>query len=187
MDQIIDAIRDELAKNATDPALQAIGEYLTRVIMEYPEEAKKIKGKEPAKDAFNAIRKYAEGHKTGTYAFVGPVQAAQVIDERFGLEHGGVWAFEPAVKPDMTRAEEMQETAERSRKVLGSLHLVEDDEPDQHGTASESSTGQKSKALDIFPVSESNPQTSADSVETGGGHPAALDMGLDLDALLAGL
>lgn len=78
----MDRIRDEMAKRHDHPGILMIGEYATERI---GNGAKLPEGKNLA-GAFEAIRKYAEQHKTGNYAFVPPDKAYEIVNQYFGWD-----------------------------------------------------------------------------------------------------
>lgn len=79
----IDKIRDEMAKKNDHPGVTMIGEYVTERVTAGAAipEGKTLEG------AFAEIRKYAEKHKTGNFAFVPPAKAYEIVDGYFGFEH----------------------------------------------------------------------------------------------------
>lgn len=82
----MDKIRDEMAQNSQNPGIQFLGEWLTEQLEKQPEAAEKVlaEGKS-LQEAFGQIRKYAEGHKTGNFAFVPPEKALQIVSEYYQL------------------------------------------------------------------------------------------------------
>lgn len=77
----IDRIRDEMAKKHDHPGIAMIGEYVTERVTAGAAipEGKTLEG------AFAEIRKYAEKHKTGQFAFVPPTKAYEIVDGYFGF------------------------------------------------------------------------------------------------------
>lgn len=83
----MDKIRDEMAKHPSNPGIQFLGGWLTGQLEQKPETAQKIlaEGKS-IEGAFGEIRKYAEKHKTGNFAFVPPEKALEIVSGYYGLE-----------------------------------------------------------------------------------------------------
>lgn len=83
----MDKIRDEMAKNSGNPGIQFLGEWMTEQLESTPAIAEKVlqNGKTLA-GAFGEIRKYAESHKSGSYAFVPPAKALELVSAYYGLD-----------------------------------------------------------------------------------------------------
>ena len=82
----MDKIRDEMARNSGNPGIQFLGEWLTEQLERVHANAEKILADDKTlAGAFGEIRKYAEGHKTGNYAFVPPEKAVEIVDAYYGL------------------------------------------------------------------------------------------------------
>lgn len=77
----MDEIRDEMAQQHDHAGVQVIGEYVTQRLSAGAtlQEGKTLIG------AFNAVRSWAEKHKTGNYCFVPPETAYKLVDEYFGF------------------------------------------------------------------------------------------------------
>ena len=83
----MDKIRDEMARNSGNPGIQFLGEWLTEQLERMPDAAEKIlEDGKTLTGAFGEIRKYAEGHKTGSYAFVPPEKALELVSGYYGLD-----------------------------------------------------------------------------------------------------
>lgn len=82
----MDKIRDEMAAKSSHAGVQAVGQFMTMVLQHRPETAGQVlaEGK-TLEGAFGEIRKYAEGHKTGNYAFVPPDKADEIVRGYFGI------------------------------------------------------------------------------------------------------
>lgn len=91
----IDRIRDEMAKKHDHPGVVMIGEYVTERVTAGAAipEGKTLEG------AFAEIRKYAEKHKTGNYAFVPPAKAYEIVDGYFGFGRPAEKQVEVAAMP----------------------------------------------------------------------------------------
>lgn len=68
-EQAVDKIRDELAANAKDGAIEIVGEFLTALLNMHPEYAEKIMaGKKTVRGAMEAMKTEAAKHKNGGWA-----------------------------------------------------------------------------------------------------------------------
>ena len=84
--EALDKLRDEMAKEAKNPGIQYLGQWLTRELERNAGAAEKIlaEGK-TLKGAFDAIRKYAEKNRTGNFAFVPPEKGIDLAADYYGL------------------------------------------------------------------------------------------------------
>lgn len=77
----IDKIRDEIAEKHDHAGVVMIGEYVSQRISG----GGKLEDGKTLEGAFNAVKAWAEKHKTGNYCFVPPETAYKIIDEYFGF------------------------------------------------------------------------------------------------------
>lgn len=83
----VDRIRDEMAKESSNPGIQFLGGWLTGELEKRPELAETLLDeKKSIKGAFEKIRGYAEKHKTGNFAFVPPEKALEIVGEYYGID-----------------------------------------------------------------------------------------------------
>ena len=86
----IDRIRDEMAREHTNPLITQVGEYVTNVLLSYPEEAEHVTDSKHLSQCFEEIYKYASAHRLTILggkqaAYVGPEETAQIIDKYYGF------------------------------------------------------------------------------------------------------
>lgn len=86
VNRAMDKIRDEMAAKANHPGVQTVGQFMTMLLQNRPETAGQIlqEGK-TLEGAFRDVQKYAEGHKTGNYAFVPPDKADEIVRGYYGI------------------------------------------------------------------------------------------------------
>ena len=84
--EALDKLRDEMAREAKNPGIQYLGQWLTGELEKNAGAAEKIlqEGK-TLKGAFEAIRKYAEKIRTGNFAFVPPEKGIELAADYYGL------------------------------------------------------------------------------------------------------
>ena len=96
----LDKIRDEMAAKANNPGVQTMGEGLTEMLQQRPEIAAQILAKDKTVEgAFGEVRKYAQAHKTGNFAFVPPQKAMAIVAGYFGIDAEKAEPQAPAEKP----------------------------------------------------------------------------------------
>lgn len=87
VNQAMDLIRDELAKNHDNPGLNLLGEYLTARLQGNPEIAGALlKMKTPLKDGFEAIRDHARKIAKGGWACVDDKTGFGIACRKWGIE-----------------------------------------------------------------------------------------------------
>lgn len=85
-EQVIDKLRDEMAANAKDGAIEVIGEFLTALIRANPEHAEKImEEKKTIKGAMEAMKTEAAKHKNDNVACLDFCAGIRVVLEYYGL------------------------------------------------------------------------------------------------------
>lgn len=94
MTGMMDRIRDEMAKEAADSPIGAIGEYVTERIQAgaVVPEGKTLKG------AYKAMEDWARKHKHGNCCYVPTARAFAIVDEYFGFSRKEAQAI-AEVKP----------------------------------------------------------------------------------------
>ena len=170
----IDRIRDEMAQQKqANSGIELIGEYVSNVLLSYPQEAEHITAGKSLTDCLATMRKHASDHrKSGeTCVTVGPSKASEIIDKYYGFTSGGIWAFEgPKLQgpQSVSSVPAAESTAHTETKGAGAdaarqpdLYLVQNETP-----SLETNDEEKSRSI------ETKPQAFAD---------------LDLDDLLSGL
>lgn len=96
----LDKVRDEMAAKANNPGVQTMGEGLTEMLQQRPEIAAQILTKDKTVEgAFDEVRKYAQSHKTGNFAFVPPQKAMEIVAGYFGFDAEKAEPQAPAEKP----------------------------------------------------------------------------------------
>ena len=106
----VDRIRDEMAKESSNPGIQFLGGWLTGELEKRPELAETLLDeKKSIKGAFEKIHAYASKHKTGNFAFVPPEKALEIVSEYYGIsaetpEIKEPQALAPAAKPEKDAA-----------------------------------------------------------------------------------
>lgn len=87
MQKAMDKLRDEMARECKHDGVQQVGAYMTDRLLREPGIAAKVlaKGK-TIKGAFEAIHSYASKHRTGSYAFVSPETAFELVAKYFGIK-----------------------------------------------------------------------------------------------------
>ena len=173
----IDRIRDEMAREHTNPLITQVGEYVTNVLLSYPEEAEHVTDSKHLSQCFEEIYKYASAHRLTILggkqaAYVGPEETAQIIDKYYGFTKGGAWAcFGPKTSEDHPADDQViHSDGDKPVDNAPALHLVPDD------TQTEVNTPMSAD------VSKNPTDTNQGKAQT------SADLGmLDLDDLLAGL
>lgn len=85
-EQATDKLRDEMAANTKDGAIEVIGEFLTVLIRTDPECAEKIMAeKKTIKGAMEAMKAEAAKHKNGSWACLDFCSGIRVVLKYFGL------------------------------------------------------------------------------------------------------
>ena len=95
MANIMDAIRDGMAKEHTSRAMQVLGELLTEWLLKHPEQAEKDAGTKTLSGAMGAIREEARKQTKQQGGNVGVVDDQEGL--RIALEFLGVASGEAAV------------------------------------------------------------------------------------------
>lgn len=89
VNKAMDKIRDEMAAKSGHMGVQAVGQFITLLLQSSPETAGQVlqEGK-TLEGAFGEVRKWAEGHKNGSYAFVPPDKADELVRGYYGISVG---------------------------------------------------------------------------------------------------
>ena len=102
----MDKIRDEMAGKEKNPGIQFLGGWLTGKLTQHPEIAASILDKQKTiEGALGEIRKYAEEHRTGNFAFVPPETALDIVGKYYGIETAEEEPQAPAPAKPERRAE----------------------------------------------------------------------------------
>jgi len=82
-----DALRDDMAANANDPAIQTAGRVMTELLRRNPEIAEKIvpEGKS-LKKAMEAMKTEAGRHRNGNWACLDALSGMKVALQYYGIE-----------------------------------------------------------------------------------------------------
>lgn len=83
-EQAMDKIRDEMAKCPEHDGIRIIGEYMSRRLTMEPAIEEHLEGK-TLTGAFEKIKKYAQEHKNGNFAFVPPEKAYEIVNGYYGI------------------------------------------------------------------------------------------------------
>ena len=113
INQAMDKVRDEMAAKSSHQGVQAVGAFVTLLLGDQPGAAEQIltEGR-TLEGAFGEIRKYAEGHKSGNYAFVPPDKADEIVRGYFGIGETEAEPQAPAqryVKTPITEQDKLDE------------------------------------------------------------------------------
>ena len=85
-DKAMDKLRDEMAKNAGDAGISALGEYMTARLQEDAGLAEKILDeKKNLAGAFGAVREYARKNQKGGFCAVSDQKAFEICCDYFGI------------------------------------------------------------------------------------------------------
>ena len=90
VNQAMDLIRDEMAKNHDNPGLSLLGDYLTERLQQEPGIAGTLlKMKTPLKDGFEAIRDHARKIAKGGWACVDDKTGFGIACKKWGIPEDG--------------------------------------------------------------------------------------------------
>ena len=86
-DKAMDSIRDEMAANARDSAVQMIGNVVATLLQSHPELADKLSAKgKSLKKAMEAMRAEAQKNKSGNWGCVDGMTGMKIVLKHYGIE-----------------------------------------------------------------------------------------------------